>query len=69
MKIPVVVLTAKDLNAEDHRRLNGYVEAIIAKGEYKGMDLLEAITNQITRYIDPPPLIKKLQKDVDPLFR
>jgi CheY-like chemotaxis protein len=30
--IPVLVLTAKDLTSEDHRRLNGYVEKIVQKG-------------------------------------
>jgi CheY-like chemotaxis protein len=30
--IPVIVLTAKDLTAEDRRRLNGYVELVVQKG-------------------------------------
>jgi PAS domain S-box-containing protein len=30
--IPIVVLTAKDITAEDQRRLNGYVERILQKG-------------------------------------
>jgi signal transduction histidine kinase/DNA-binding response OmpR family regulator len=30
--IPVIVLTAKDLTADDRRRLNGYVERIVQKG-------------------------------------
>jgi signal transduction histidine kinase/DNA-binding response OmpR family regulator len=30
--IPVIVLTAKDLTAEDRRRLNGYVERVVQKG-------------------------------------
>ncbi len=29
---PVIVLTAKDLTADDRRRLNGYVERIVQKG-------------------------------------
>jgi signal transduction histidine kinase/CheY-like chemotaxis protein len=32
-KVPVVVLTAKDLTGEDRKRLNGHVEKIMAKGE------------------------------------
>jgi signal transduction histidine kinase/CheY-like chemotaxis protein len=32
-EVPVVVLTAKELTAEDHMRLNGHVERILAKGE------------------------------------
>jgi CheY-like chemotaxis protein len=31
--IPIVVVTAKDLTAEDHLRLNGYVERILQKGD------------------------------------
>ncbi len=30
--IPIVVITAKDLSAEDHQRLNGRVERILDKG-------------------------------------
>jgi CheY-like chemotaxis protein len=30
--IPVLVITAKELTAEDRRRLNGYVERILQKG-------------------------------------
>jgi CheY-like chemotaxis protein len=32
--IPVVVLTAKDLTTEDHKRLNSYIEKILQKGSY-----------------------------------
>jgi hypothetical protein len=31
-RIPVIVLTAKDLTADDRRRLNGYVERVVQKG-------------------------------------
>ena len=31
-RIPVIVLTAKDLTADDRRRLNRYVERIVKKG-------------------------------------
>jgi CheY-like chemotaxis protein len=31
--VPIVVLTAKDLTAEDRRRLNGNVASIMVKGE------------------------------------
>src|SRR5438105_5042505 len=30
--VPVIVVTAKDITAEDRRRLNGYVEQIVQKG-------------------------------------
>jgi CheY-like chemotaxis protein len=38
--IPIVVITAKDLTDEDHRRLNGYVERILQKGVYSRDALL-----------------------------
>ncbi len=31
-RVPVIVITAKDLTEEDHRRLNGGVQRIIQKG-------------------------------------
>jgi CheY-like chemotaxis protein len=38
--IPVVVITAKDLTADDRRRLNGSVERILQKGAYGRDELL-----------------------------
>jgi CheY-like chemotaxis protein len=32
-KVPVVVLTAKDLTGEDRKRLSGHVKKIMAKGD------------------------------------
>jgi CheY-like chemotaxis protein len=34
--IPVVVVTAKDLTEEDHRRLNGEVERVLGKTPRRG---------------------------------
>ncbi|MGH8489080.1 MAG: patatin-like phospholipase family protein [Gammaproteobacteria bacterium] len=45
--IPIVVVTAKDLTAEDHQRLNGYVQYIIHKGAYGREDLLQELGNRI----------------------
>jgi CheY-like chemotaxis protein len=33
-KVPVVVTTAKDLTADDRRRLNGHVQEVMKKGAY-----------------------------------
>jgi len=47
--VPVVVLTAKDLTAEDRKRLNGHVERILAKGpgtEAVLMTVLEFVAQQ-----------------------
>jgi CheY-like chemotaxis protein len=41
--IPVVVLTAKDLTADDRRELSGSVERIIRKGAYSKVELLEEL--------------------------
>jgi CheY-like chemotaxis protein len=53
--IPVVVVTAKHLDAEDHRRLNGYVTSIIEKREYRMDELMEAIRYQLGRVIKSRP--------------
>jgi CheY-like chemotaxis protein len=42
-KIPIVVVTAKDLTAKDRQRLNGYVETILQKSG----DSREAVLNQV----------------------
>jgi DNA-binding response OmpR family regulator len=38
--IPVLVVTAKDLDAREKRRLNGQVAAVLQKGSTAGMELL-----------------------------
>jgi CheY-like chemotaxis protein len=45
--IPVIVVTAKDVTPEDHRRLNGHVERIIQKGAMSPEDLLATIRSLI----------------------
>jgi CheY-like chemotaxis protein/anti-sigma regulatory factor (Ser/Thr protein kinase) len=42
-QIPVVVLTAKDITAEDRARLNGHVERVLRKGALRKEDLLAEI--------------------------
>jgi len=42
-RIPVIVITAKDLTEEDHRRLNGGVERIIQKGTSSQCKVLELV--------------------------
>ena len=46
--IPVVVITAKDLTAEDRLRLNGTVEAILQKGATSRDELLVELRNLIS---------------------
>ena len=50
--IPIVVVTAKNLTADDHSRLNGYVERILQKGAYSREDLLAEIRSRVTAYLD-----------------
>ncbi len=44
--VPVIVVTAKELIAEDLQRLNGYVERIVQKGDFRGDALLQEV-NQV----------------------
>jgi adenylate cyclase len=43
-----VVITAKDLTPDDHRRLNGYVERILRKGAYSPEELLREVRDLVT---------------------
>jgi PAS domain S-box-containing protein len=45
--IPVIVLTAKDLTAEDRGRLNGFVDRVLAKDVYSRQELLQEVRSQI----------------------
>lgn len=47
-KIPVVILTAKDLTPQDRQRLNGHVEQIITKEPDNQDNVLERIRHLIT---------------------
>ena len=49
LDIPVVVITAKDLTSDDHKRLKGNVEAIMQKGSYNKNDLLQEVSNRIKK--------------------
>jgi CheY-like chemotaxis protein len=40
---PVIVITAKDVTAEDRLRLNGYVERILEKGSYSREQLMREV--------------------------
>ena len=45
--IPVVVITAKDLTAEDRGRLNGHVERVLEKGTCSSEVLLREIRDLV----------------------
>ena len=45
--IPVIVVTAKDLTADERRRLNGYVEKCIEKGIHTREQLLREVRDLV----------------------
>lgn len=49
--IPIVVVTAKDLTADDRLRLNGFVEKIFQKGSYTKEQLLAEVRDQVAAVI------------------
>jgi len=53
--IPIVVVTAKDLTAEDHQRLNGYVRYIVHKGAYGRDELLQQLGDLIAACLGKVP--------------
>ena len=48
--IPVIVITARDVTAEDRARLNGRVESIIQKAERD--DMLREVRSVLTKCVD-----------------
>lgn len=48
--IPVIIVTAADLTAHDHRRLNGGVEHILQKAAFEQHELLAQIRQLVGRY-------------------
>ncbi|MEH2513738.1 PAS domain S-box-containing protein [Nitrobacteraceae bacterium AZCC 1564] len=49
-RIPIIVVTAKTLTADDRARLNGQVQHLVHKGEYSGKAVLAALDELV-----PPP--------------
>jgi CheY-like chemotaxis protein len=45
--IPVIVITAKDLTADDHDRLNGMVAEVFEKGAHTREKLLERVSEAV----------------------
>lgn len=54
-RIPVIVLTAKDLSPEDRARLNGHVQRILMKANYSREDLLREIGEWAARSLEKSP--------------
>jgi two-component system, NtrC family, sensor kinase len=51
--IPVIVVTGRELSAEDHRRLNGSVERILQKGTYGHDHLLAEVRRLVGASLRP----------------
>ena len=49
--VPVIIITAKDLNADDVDRLNGRVVKVLQKGVYQRRDLVRDIQAMIARQV------------------
>src|SRR5215467_11755578 len=57
--IPVIVVTAKELSAQDRQRLNGSVEKILQKGAYSREELIRQVRDLVTASIAAKRLVKK----------
>ena len=57
--IPVIVVTAKELSAEDLQRLNGSVEKILQKGAYSREELIREVRDLVKVSISAKGSIKK----------
>jgi len=57
--IPVIVVTAKDLTAEERQQLNGYVETILQKGAYSRQSLLREIRDLVAACAQPAATAKE----------
>jgi CheY-like chemotaxis protein len=51
--IPIIVITAKELTAEDRQRLNGSVEKILQKGAYSRDELIREVRDLVTASLRP----------------
>lgn len=68
MSLPVIIVTAKDLTAEDKNRLNQYVVSVLSKSGLTSQNLLDEIGNylkKIEKPLIPDPIsLKRSQKRI-----
>jgi signal transduction histidine kinase/CheY-like chemotaxis protein len=57
--IPVIVITAKELSAQDRQRLNGSVEKILQKGAYSREGLIREVRDLVTASLTAKRSVKK----------
>src|SRR5215475_12747019 len=66
--IPVIVVTAKELSAQDRQRLNGSVEKILQKGAYSREELIRQVRDLVKASISAKRSVRKLISDAkDPV--
>ena len=53
-KIPVIVITGKELTSEDHQRLDGQVETIVQKSSLNRDDLLAHVRQLVSDRLNKP---------------
>jgi CheY-like chemotaxis protein len=63
--IPIIVITAKELSAEDRQRLNGSVEKILQKGAYSREDLIREVRDLVTASISAKLSVTKEISDAE----
>jgi len=61
--IPVIVVTAKELSAQDRQRLNGSVEKILQKGAYSREELIREVRDLVKASISAKRSVKKQISD------
>jgi len=54
--IPIIVVTAKELTDQDHQRLNGNIQALLAKGLFSEKELLDDVTAALSGVLKAPTL-------------
>jgi CheY-like chemotaxis protein len=57
--IPVIVVTAKELSAQDRQRLNGFVEKILQKGAYNREELIREVRDLVKASITTKRSVKR----------
>ena len=63
--IPIIVVTAKELTAQDRQQLNGSVEKILQKGAYSREELIREVRDLVTASISAKRLVAKQISDAE----
>ena len=58
-RIPVVVVTAKEISAEDRARLDGHVRRVFHKGSFTREELIEELKRVLETGRQPAPAARR----------